>query len=125
MLFRARVAEDPLSGLSLGGLDVILAGHLAQAAPIGDDPLYKPGAYKGKGLNKPPDNYRGPEPKTLAEFVSDARLFVQEFDDVAMLLNTHRVDENGDETWSAERREAYKANAQKFLEVTRRMADLE
>ena len=36
-----------------------------------------------------------------------------------------RVDEDGDESWSAERREAYKANAQKFLEVTRRMADLE
>ena len=76
ILFRAREAEDPPSGLSLGGLDVILAGHLAQAAPIGDDPLYKPGAYKGKGLNKPPDSYKGAEPKTLAEFVSDARLFL-------------------------------------------------
>ena len=61
----------------------------------------------------------------MADFVSDARLFLQEFEDVALLLNTHRVDEDGDETWSAERREAYKAHAQKFLEVTRRMADLE
>ena len=76
-------------------------------------------------MNKPPDNYTGPEPKTVADFVNDARLFLQEFDDVALLLNAHRVDEDGDETWSAERREAYKANAQKFLEVTRRMADLE
>ena len=61
----------------------------------------------------------------MAEFVNDARLFVQGFEDVALLLNTHRVDEDGDETWPAERREAYKGNAQKFLEVTRRMADLE
>ena len=88
----------------MGGLDAILAGRLVQAAPIGDDPLYKPGAYKGKGLNKPPDNYKGPEPKTLAEFVCDARLFLQEFEDVALLLNTHRVDEDGDETWSESER---------------------
>ena len=96
ILFRARDADATPSGLSIGGLDVILAGHLAQAAPIGDDPVYKPGAYRGKGLNKPPDNYSGPEPKTVTDFVNDARLFPQEFDDVALLLNTHRVDEEGD-----------------------------
>ena len=73
---RARRKIRPVV-LSLGGLDVILAGHLAQAAPIGDDPLYKPGAYKGKGLNKFWGNYRGTEPKTLADFVSDASLFLE------------------------------------------------
>ena len=110
---------------SLAGLDVVLAGHLAQAAPIGDDPLYKPGRYQGKGVNKPPDNYRGPAPKTLAEFVDTARLFLAEFEDVALLLNTHRVDEDGDKSWSAGRRERYRLDAQRFLAVTRRMADLE
>ena len=61
----------------------------------------------------------------MAEFVQDARLFFEEVDDVALLLNTHRVDEDGDGTWSPERRERYKRDAQEFLEVTRRMADLE
>ena len=113
----ARGVERTASGLTLGGLDAILAGHLAQAAPIGDDPVYKPGAYKGKGLNKPPDNYRGPEPKTLAEFVHDARLFLDEFEDVVFLRNTHRVDDVGDESWSAERRERYRSDAERFLMV--------
>ena len=76
-------------------------------------------------MNKPPGNYGGAERETLAEFVSYAGLFLQEFDDVALLLHTHRVDEDGDESWSEERRDAYRANARKFLEVTRRMADLE
>ena len=34
--------------------------YLAQAAPIGDDPVYKTGPYKGKGLNKLKGNYTGP-----------------------------------------------------------------
>ena len=110
---------------SLAGLDVVLSGHLAQAAPIGDDPVYKPGRYQGKGINKPPDNYHGPASKTLAEFVDTARLFLAEFEDVALLLNTHRVDEDGDKSWSVERRERYRLDAQRFLAVTRRMADLE
>ena len=38
--------------VSMGGLDVVLAGHSAQAKPIGDEPLYKMGSYTGKGLNK-------------------------------------------------------------------------
>ena len=125
ILSRARGAERISSGLSLGGLDAILAGHLAQAAPIGDDPVYKPGPYKGKGLNKPPDSYRGPEPKTLAEFVQDARLFLEEFEDVVFLRNTHRVDEVGDASWSAERLERYRSDADRFLMVTRRMAGLD
>ena len=54
-----------------------------------------------------------------------ARLFLAAFEDVALLLNTHRVDEDGDKSWSAERRERYRLDAQRFLAVTRRMADLE
>ena len=42
ILFRVRDAEREDTGKSLGGLDA-LSGHLAQAAPIGDDPVYKPG----------------------------------------------------------------------------------
>ena len=44
---------------------------------------------------------------------------------MAMLLRTHRVDETGDPTWTAERRAQYKADADRCLEVTSRMAYLE
>ena len=42
-----------------------------------------------------------------------------------MLLETHRVDEEGDPSWSTERLAQYQRDAQEFLQVTRRMADLE
>ena len=42
-----------------------------------------------------------------------------------LLLQTHRVDEEGDPSWSAERLAQYQQDAKRFLEVTRRMADLE
>ncbi len=125
ILFRVEDAQPDESEASLFGLDAILAGHLAQAAPIADDPVYKTGPYKGKGLNKPPDNYRGEPPPSLAELVERARLFLEEFEDVVQLLETHRVDEDGDKSWSEERRAQYQRDAQEFLKVTRRMADLE
>ena len=63
ILFRAEdAAPDASFGMALFGLDCILAGHLAQAPQIGDDPVYKTGAYKGKGLNKPPEGYSGETP---------------------------------------------------------------
>ena len=48
LLFRVEDAQPEHTTESLFGLDAILAGHLAQAAPIGDDPVYKEGLYKGK-----------------------------------------------------------------------------
>ena len=89
--------------MTLFGPDCILAGHLAQAPPIGDDPVYKTGAYKGKGLNLPPKGYTGPEPPSLADLVDRARVFLSEFDDVVELLETHRVDEEGCKDWTPER----------------------
>ena len=76
-------------------------------------------------MNKPPDNYSGPQPPSVADFVDKARLFLDEFQDVAMLLEPHRVDESGDATWSDARRAQYQRDAQRFMQVTRRMADLE
>ena len=128
ILFRVRDAQlKRTPQWWLAGMDALFAGHLAQAAQIGDEPLYQPGRYKGKGLNKPPDNYRGEKEghKSLAELVEDARLFLSEFDDVAMLRNTHRVDDSGDPSWSPEVKAQYKQRADRFLEVTRKMADLE
>ena len=122
ILFRVRDAQPEDSRGSLFGLDVIKAGHLAQAAPIGDDPVYKSGPYTGKGLNTPPKGYSGKEPPTYESFLRDARVFLE---DVAMLMETHRVDEAGDPSWSAERLAQYQRDAKTFLEVTRRIADLE
>ncbi len=129
ILYRVEDALKPeeqrrASSRSIGGMDAVLAGHLAQAAPIGDDPVWKIGPCTGKGLNKPPDRYRGPDAPTLAEFVNKAKLFLGEFEDVAFLRCTHRVDEDGDPSWSEERRSAYRREALRFLGVTRKMADL-
>ena len=122
-LYRAREVAPGVAG-SLAGLGCILAGHLAQATPIGDDPVFKPGGYTGKSTNRPPENYRGPDPPTTKELVERANLFLREFEDVVMLLETHRVDEGGDPSWSDDRRTQYQRDAKRFLEVTRRMADL-
>ena len=48
-LFRARDAQPEDTRGSLFGLDEIKAGHLAQAAPIGDYPVYNSGPYTGNG----------------------------------------------------------------------------
>ena len=69
--------------------------------------MYKTGPYTGKGLNKPKGNYTGPTPPSYESFVQDARLFLDEFEDVALLLETHRVDEEGDKSWSAQRLAQY------------------
>ena len=126
VLYRAQEVAEPCGAQeTLAGIDVILSGHLAQAPPIGDEPIYKTGAYTGKALNKPPTGDSGPGAKSHADFVAMSQLFLQEFEDVAMLLRTHRVDDTGDVNWTRERRAQYKADADRFLEVTSRMADLE
>ena len=124
VLYRAREVA-PGAAASLGGLDCIKAGHLAQAAPIGDDPVFKPGGYSGKSTNRAPEGYRVKEPPTTKALMDDANLFLTEFEDVVMLLETHRVDEDGEPGWSEERLAQYRQDAKRFLEVTRRMADLE
>jgi hypothetical protein len=125
ILFRAKDAQPDATRGSLFGLGAILAGHLAQAAPIGDDPVYKNDSYTGKGLHKPTGDYTGPPPPSYESFVQDARLFLDEFEDVALLLETHRVDEEGGKSWSAERLAQYQRDTKRFLEVTRRVADVE
>ena len=49
---------------------------------------------------------------------------MNEFEDVALLRQVWRLDD-GNDTMSAEERSAYRADADKFLQVLRRMADLE
>ena len=47
--------------MTLAGRDVVLAGDLRQANPIGDHPMYSVGDYKGKGQNKPASAERTPD----------------------------------------------------------------
>ena len=52
-------------------------------------------------------------------------MFLNDFRGVVMLLAAHRVDEEGDPSWSSERLAQYQQDAKRFLDVTRRMADLD
>ena len=107
----------------MGGLDVIVAGHSAQAQPIGDDSLCKVGPYTGRGRNQPKDGVDATAPSCEA-LSNDAELFMQEFEDVALLRRVWRLDDGNDDM-SPEDRAAYRAEADKFLEILGRMADLE
>ena len=110
--------------VSMGGLDVIMAGHSAQAQPIGDERLYKMGAYAGRGVNKPRRGQVATGAPSCEGFANAASLFFKEFEDVAVLRSVWRPDDGNGEM-SPEERTAYRAEADKFLEVTGRMADLE
>ena len=127
MLFRARnvLGSAPAAfgrDVSMGGLDVILSGHGAQAQPIGQDSLAKVGPYTGKATNQPKDGF-DPTAPTAQDLSNDAELFMNEFEDVVLLRQVWRLDDGNDQM-SAEERSAYRAEADKFLEVLRRMADL-
>ena len=78
--------------VSMGGLDVVLSGHAAQAGPIGDDRMWLEGPYTGKGLNKPPKGDRPPDAPTMHDLANKGRLFRKEFEDVVLLRQVHRVD---------------------------------
>ena len=101
---RRRGGEDAL----LGGRDTVLAGDPKQANPIGDDPMYRPGAYTGKGQNKPKGSDRTPD-----DALSSQRLAVMgttvlgSFEDVCWLRQVHRyVDAKAD--IPEERREEFR-----------------
>jgi len=40
----------------LAGKDVVLSGDPKQAAPLGDEPMWRDGEYTKKGQNKPKDS---------------------------------------------------------------------
>lgn len=94
-LFRATDAQPGATRSSLFGFDAILTGHLAQVTLF-------PGVYDwplhGQGL-MPAEEDSTPPPPSFESFVQDALL--DEFEDVALLLGTHYVEE-GDKSWSAQ-----------------------
>jgi hypothetical protein len=109
--------------MSMGGLEVVLTGDPAQIKPIGDERMWKPGAYTGKAKNKRrSDTEPPPEARSVQSFVDMCHLFREEFEDVVILQKVHRsLHADGGDSLS----EQEAAEQQRFLEVTGRMADLE
>ena len=110
--------------MSMGGLEVVMTGDPAQIKPIGDDRMWKPGEYKGKAKNKRRKDVEAPvDAPSVNSFVDRCRLFREEFEDVVILQNVHRSLVGDGSAGSLS--EVGQAEQQRFLEVTRRMADLE
>ena len=107
----------------LAGRDAILAGDPKQANPIGDDPLYREGDYQGKGQNKPRGSDRTPNDAwTTQKLVRMGMAARNTFEDAVLLRQVHRyVEEKAG--IREEKREEYRRDAVRFLEVMRRMAD--
>jgi hypothetical protein len=116
--------------VTMGGRDLVLAGDLRQAKPLGDEALYKNGPYKGKGRNAPGKKgksgvRREPPPgtPTIEELTGRGVGLREEFEDVVLLREVFRVD-RGDDTMDSATRREYEREADRFLEVLNRMADL-
>ena len=106
---------------SFGGRDMVLAGDPKQCQPIGDDPLYKDGEYKGRGSRRDDCD----DGVVAAEDLSNRGLTVRkEFQDCVVLQTVWRLDD-GDDSMSPADRAAYRDDADEFLRVTRALADCE
>ena len=124
LVYRAReVFEDP-RGEPFPDRDFVMAGDPKQAQPVGDEPMYKPGAYTGSDLNKPRKKQAPKGTPTAASLVDSGMLFRKSFDDVVLLREVHRVD-IGDPSIIKKNMAAYAAEAERFLEVITKMADCE
>jgi len=116
--------------VTMGGRDLLLTGDVRQAKPLGDDPLYKNGPYKGKGRNAPGKKGKSgvrreapPGTPSMEELTGRGLGLREEIEDVVLLREVFRVDRGDDTMESATRRE-YEREAERFLEVLNRMADL-
>ena len=110
-------------GTYLVNRDAVLAGDPKQAPPIGDDPMYREGAYRGKGKNKPRGADGTPNDAWDMEALAVNGMGVRDsFDDVVLLREVHRYEEACDDI-PEDKRELYREDARRFLEVTRGMAD--
>jgi len=118
------LGEEP----TMYGMDVVLTGHELQARPIGEDSLYKEGAYEGKSLNKPRGASERPgDAPSPDQLVQEGELFAKEFQDVVLLRKVHRAIKAGDarlKGMTKEEQEVYLEESREFQEVLRHMADL-
>ena len=109
--------------LLLGGKDTVLSGDPKQAPPLGDEPMWREGEYRGKGKNKPKgSDGTPPGAKSAKELVRLGLMARNTFQDVALLRQVHRVRDPGADV-PEERRESYRNDAAEFLHVTKAMAD--
>jgi len=121
VLYKAR---ECLPGIkSMGGKDVVLAGDAKQAAPIGDEPMFRVGAYRGKGLNKPRRGEAAEDAPTLPELTRQGELFREEFQDVVILRKVHRIDKSASSGMDAASAARFEEDADEFLTVTNGMAN--
>ena len=107
---------------TMGGKDVALAGDLKQAPPIGSEPMFRYGPYRGKGLNKPRHGDMPSDSPTTATLTMQGEAFREEFQDVVILRNVHRIDREA-KNMSPEAAAQYEQDAVRFLEVTNGMAN--
>ena len=123
ILFQRQVSDD-MDQKCLGGKDAVLSGDPKQAAPIGDEPMYRDGAYIKKGENKPRGSAGTPDDawsnKTLVVKGMQVR---DTFKDTVLLRQVHRHRSDNEEI-SPDLRSQYRADATKFLDTMRKMADL-
>jgi len=126
--------------VSMGGRDFVLAGDVRQATPVTGDPCYINGPYTGEAKNLPrrrKDGTNAPIPPgtpTIHDLVGMGLSFREEFEDVAILRQVHRVSRCRDDmtpeqrvaydAWSPEQRVQYEADADRFLEIVERMSNL-
>ena len=109
--------------LMLAGKDCVLAGDPKQAPPLGDEPMWREGEYRGRGQNKPKGSESTPPgAKSTKELVRLGMMTRNTFQDVALLREVHRVRDPGADV-PEERRERYRNDAAEFLHVTKAMAD--
>ena len=121
-MFRAQEIFGHPDGQPFPERDFVLAGDPKQAQPVGEEAMYKEGSYTGRGLNKPRN---GPAPSgtpAMSALTESGLLFRKSFDDVVILRDVHRVD-YGAADLSESERATYREEAERFLEVTARMAD--
>lgn len=108
--------EGP-QGASFGFRDFLMVGDDKQITPIGDQPMFVEGAYKGNA--KKAEN--GPEPSAL---VLQGLALREECEDVIILRGMHRRDD-GKHIADPVARQAYCDEADEFVRICRRMADCE
>ena len=122
IVFRAQEIFGHPEGQPFPERDFVLAGDPKQAQPVGEEAMYKEGAYTGRGLNKPRKGQAPSGTPAMSALTESGLLFRKSFDDVVVLRDVHRVD--FDTSGMSESEGAkYREEAERFLEVTARMAD--
>ena len=106
-----------------------MSGDPRQAEPVADEPMFKRGQYVGKALNKPRNDEAPAGAPSMEQLVNRAELFRQEYEcadgDAVILREAHRIDRGEGRGLSGEGLERFRKDAEKFQEVTGRMASCE